>query len=142
MKRLSADEGGRESRLSPSALKALQAYSFPGNVRELENILERAMALSLGDVIEIEDLLLDSLVEEASGNLVGERDDGKISGQLQDYLDHVEKGAINEALAKTSGNRTAAARLLGVTFRSLRYRMERLNMKGDKGDRDDKDEGE
>lgn len=125
--RLASDAGMRTPRLSAAAEAALLAYSFPGNVRELENILERAMALSLGEVIEEEDLYL-----EPGGDGPEAGSESGMPGSLQDYLDLVEKQAINEALGKTSGNRTAAARVLGVTFRSLRYRMERLGMKGDK----------
>lgn len=125
--RLANDAGMRTPRLSAAAERALLAYSFPGNVRELENILERAMALSIGDVIEEEDLYLDPGENGQDGATVS-----GVPGSLQDYLDQVEKQAIVDALGKTSGNRTAAARVLGVTFRSLRYRMERLGMKGDK----------
>ncbi len=125
LKRLSAESGVRLPRLTQQAESALGSYSFPGNVRELENILERALALSLGDEIEQDDLHLDPAeCTQASGQIQED--------SLQAYLDAVEKQAINEALGKTSGNRTAAARVLGVTFRSLRYRMERLGMKGER----------
>jgi two-component system response regulator PilR (NtrC family) len=105
--------------LTPAAERALAEYPFPGNVRELENILERAIALLQGDKIDVADLHLSPAVAEAS---VGSPQ------ALQDYLDGVEKQAILDALKKTRFNRTAAARLLGVTFRSLRYRMERLGL--------------
>lgn len=113
--------GESHPRLSSDALKALELYSFPGNVRELENILERATALSSGDGIEGEDLHLDS--EEMAGEVAG-----RGSETLDDYLNRLERQAILEALQKTDGNRTAAARLLGVTFRSMRYRLERLGI--------------
>ena len=108
-------------RLSAAALKAMQLYAFPGNVRELENILERATALRSGDLIEAEDLYL----EPGEG---GGEELGRGSESLDDYLNRLERQAILEALQKTEGNRTAAARLLGVTFRSLRYRLERLGI--------------
>ena len=108
-------------RLSDGALKALQLYSFPGNVRELENILERATALSADEVIEADDLHLEP--EELPGEAAG-----RGSESLDDYLNRLERQAILEALQKTDGNRTAAARLLGVTFRSMRYRLERLGI--------------
>ncbi|MDP5240191.1 sigma-54 dependent transcriptional regulator [Uliginosibacterium sp. 31-16] len=131
LERLSADAGLRAPRLTTHALNALQGYGFPGNVRELENILERALALSLGDEIDVDDLHLEPQdCEGAASNA-----DLANGGALQDYLDQVERQAIVDALAKTSGNRTAAARVLGVTFRSLRYRMERLGMKGDKSEK-------
>ncbi|AXS79112.1 sigma-54 dependent transcriptional regulator [Dechloromonas sp. HYN0024] len=114
--------GDMPPKLSTGALKALAYYSFPGNVRELENILERATALCSGDLIEVEDLHLGP--EEMSGS----EDQGRGSETLDEYLNRLERLAILEALQKSEGNRTAAARLLGVTFRSMRYRLERLGI--------------
>ncbi|MBL8421534.1 MAG: sigma-54-dependent Fis family transcriptional regulator, partial [Dechloromonas sp.] len=94
---------------------------FPGNVRELENVLERATALCSGGAIEAGDLQL------APDDTGGEAP-GRGSETLDDYLNRLERQAVLEALQKTEGNRTAAARLLGVTFRSLRYRLERLGI--------------
>ena len=120
LERLSHD--GRASpvnfEIAADAVETLTNYSFPGNVRELENILERAMALTTGTVIHSQDL---ALVPHEVG-------DGPISGSLQDHLDQVERQVILEALEKTDGNRTVAARLLGITFRSMRYRMARLGL--------------
>lgn len=107
--------------LAGNALLALARYSFPGNVRELENILERATALRAGAEITVDDLQL--APEEMAEGAVG-----RGSETLDDYLNRLEKQAILEALQKTGQNRTAAARLLGVTFRSLRYRLERLGI--------------
>ncbi len=120
--------------LSGKAREALMAYAFPGNVRELENILERALALHMGEAIEVGDLHLTPGEHERITGVEGELPVtlGGVALEresLQDYLDRVERQAIFDALDKTNGNRTAAARLLGVTFRSLRYRMERLAMK-------------
>ncbi|HQL10771.1 MAG TPA: helix-turn-helix domain-containing protein, partial [Lentisphaeria bacterium] len=112
---------GSEAHLSTDALRALEHYSFPGNVRELENILERATALCSGAAIEVEDLHL-SVVESPEDKA------GRGSETLDDYLNRLEKQAILEALQKTGNNRTAAARLLGITFRSMRYRLERLGI--------------
>ena len=108
--------------MSAAALKALEFYSFPGNVRELENILERATALCSGDSIEVDDLHLgpEELHEQGL--------EGRGAETLDDYLNRLERQAILEALQKAEGNRTAAARLLGVTFRSMRYRLERLGI--------------
>lgn len=114
--------GDMPPRLSADAIKALQQYAFPGNVRELENILERATALCSGDVIEADDLHLEP------EDMGGVESAGRGSETLDDYLNRIERQAILEALQKTDGNRTAAARLLGVTFRSMRYRLERLGI--------------
>jgi two-component system response regulator PilR (NtrC family) len=101
---------------------ALGAHNFPGNVRELENILERAIALTGGDEIRPEDLQLSPPVESDEPPPPGNK------WPLQDYLDRVEREAILEALERTRFNRTAAAKILGITFRALRYRMERLGI--------------
>ncbi len=107
--------------ISAQALQALATYPFPGNVRELENILERATALYSGAAIDVGDLQL-------GPDEIGGDNPGRGSETLDDYLNRLERQAIFEALQKTDGNRTAAARLLGVTFRSLRYRLERLGI--------------
>ena len=124
--RLASEAGLPAPRLTQSALKALGEYPFPGNVRELENILERTLALTSGSEVIAEDLHLAPL-SEAVGEAMPAVE-GKCETSLQDFLDRVEKQAILEALQKTRFNRTAAAKLLGVTFRSLRYRMERLGL--------------
>ena len=116
-----AGTDGRTLRLSGDAQTALAGYDFPGNVRELENILERAVALCGGEEIQIGDLRL------APARQSGEAPTGG-KWPLQDYLDRLEREAILEALGMTRFNRTAAARVLGITFRALRYRMERLGI--------------
>ena len=124
LSRLSREAGVPMPRLTAGALKALGDYPYPGNVRELENILERVLALIGGSEINVEDLHLAPSVELEDAPQAASGTDAS----LQDYLDRVEKQAILDALQKTRFNRTAAARLLGVTFRSLRYRMERLGL--------------
>jgi two-component system response regulator PilR (NtrC family) len=125
-----AAQGGAPSRLSPAALDALARYDFPGNIRELENILERATALSGSAEIGVEDLRIDPLASEQPEGGDSQREAaGLPSLPLPDYLDRVEREAITQALARTGFNRTAAAKLLGVTFRALRYRMQRLEIR-------------
>jgi two-component system response regulator PilR (NtrC family) len=121
--RLASAAGRPVPRLTEAALEALRRYAFPGNVRELENILERAFALADGDTVGAEDLNL-TLERQAAGNGAA----GWENSSLQDYLDQMEREAILKALEQTGGNKTAAARLLGVTFRSLRYRLDRLGI--------------
>ena len=120
--RLAPAAGAGRAHLSPAALAVLQAYPFPGNTRELENILERAVALATGDEIQPQDLQL----APPPSSLDPAGTDAK--WPLPEYLDRVEREAILEALEKTRFNRTAAAKMLGVTFRALRYRMERLGI--------------
>jgi two-component system, NtrC family, response regulator PilR len=116
---------GGGAKLEPEAIAALEKYPFPGNVRELENILERGLSLAADPQnITADDLHLTPVADESDGAMPpGEK------WPLQDYLDRVERAAINEALEKTRFNRTAAAKLLGITFRAMRYRMERLGIK-------------
>ena len=114
--------GAYRPKMMPEALRALCTYAYPGNVRELENILERASALCVDGKVVLDDLQLADELAVAEGSV------GRDGETLDDHVNRIEKQLILEALAKTGFNRTAAARLLGVTFRSLRYRIERLGI--------------
>ena len=111
-------------RLTADASEALQRYSFAGNVRELENILERALTLCNGAEISAQDLQLQADVPDldSEDTVMG----GKES--LDDYLERVERATIEKALTQTHQNKTAAAKLLGISFRALRYKLEKLGI--------------
>ena len=130
LQRLAAQNDVPPAQLSAPALEELMAYDFPGNVRELENILERALALSPGGELGSADLALHRIApDEEAEEREAQPAVKPLDTPLPAYLDQLERDAILQALGKTGFNRTAAARLLGITFRQLRYRMQRLNIK-------------
>jgi two-component system response regulator PilR (NtrC family) len=130
LERLAGPERAAPPRLSEKALAELMAYDFPGNVRELENILERALALSQSEELGPEDLALHRIApDDADAEAAEAQSSQPLEGPLPAYLDKLEREAILQALGKTGFNRTAAARLLGITFRQLRYRMQRLGIR-------------
>ena len=115
--------------LDDEARQVLSHYPFPGNVRELENILERATTLCEGSVISVTDLHLPEVAggpDSLSGEQVPEMKPGTVS--LDIYMDTIEKDALLKALEQTRYNKTAAAELLGITFRALRYRLKKLGL--------------
>lgn len=125
-----AREFGKEVRkISPFALDLLTGYPFPGNVRELENIIERSVALEMTNIILPENLILKGNGQEAAvpgGQPAPDIPDGGID--LNAELASYEGELIGKALKKARGSKTAAAKLLSVSFDSLRYRMEKLGL--------------
>ena len=122
--RIAASNGQAKARIAPEALKRLLRHPFTGNVRELENILERATALCDEQLIQPDDL---GIVAEPAA--VTDTPAAPEQGEgLEAYLTEVERRAILQALDDTRWNRTAAARQLGISFRALRYRLEKLGL--------------
>jgi two-component system response regulator PilR (NtrC family) len=142
LRRLGRRLGGAGPTLSASALALLSGYAFPGNVRELENILERALTLCTGAEIGPEDLQLRAPAaprsaapasvalpaSAAAAATPGTTDSSGSGAALGDQLEHIERDAIIKALEQTRYNKTAAAKLLGMTFRALRYRVKKLGI--------------
>ncbi|MGZ8199378.1 MAG: sigma-54-dependent transcriptional regulator [Methylosarcina sp.] len=120
--KLTGNDNLDQASISPSAISALQRYQFPGNIRELENILERALALYDGKSIEVDDLNLPLRANMDSEPLKYD----PAMGSLEDYLEKIEKEAIMLALEENKWNKTAAAKQLGLSFRSFRYRLKKL----------------
>jgi two-component system, NtrC family, response regulator PilR len=122
LSRLASRQNGPTPHLTEKAQAALLEYEFPGNVRELENVLERALALCSGEQIDVEDLLLPT----ETG--VVERHAVESGAPLGTHLEEIEREAIVKALEQSRYNKTAAAKKLGITFRALRYRIKKLGI--------------
>jgi two-component system response regulator PilR (NtrC family) len=124
LRRLADGSGQAPARLTPQTLIALKGYRFPGNVRELENMLERAYTLCENDQINAEDLRLaePARASEQDGPSLADIDN------LEDYLESIERKLILQALEETRWNRTAAAQRLNLSFRSMRYRLKKLGL--------------
>ena len=134
--RIGTAHGTAEARLENSAVNALNNYTFPGNVRELENILERALALSDGDSITADDLQFASAtIRDSASSQDGNSERSNKAyeshdayGDLEGYLEDIEREMISRALEQCRWNKTATAKMLGISFRSLRYRQKKLGL--------------
>jgi two-component system response regulator PilR (NtrC family) len=130
LRRFALEQGRSPPRLAPETERLLLAHAWPGNVRELANVIERAMALSAGEVLEPASLppgLRGPPAAPPGSSMPGLPEAGI---DLQAHLDAVERGLLEEALARTGGVKTEAARLLSLTFRSLRYRLAKYGIGG------------
>lgn len=138
MRRFSAEMGKELRGFTPDAFRALMTYDFPGNVRELENVLERAATLAGSPVIGLGDFPseLSGLAGGTAPHLLHLPEEGC---RLDEVLNEVERRLVIEALDRTGGVRTQAAKLLGISFRSLRYRLEKQHL--DMGDPEEEEEG-
>jgi len=135
MQRLSARIDVSAPQISGEARDALHSYAFPGNVRELENILERAIALSTSGIIGLQDLQLrSSAVSPSAVDIAAALAStappaiAETGAALGDQLENLERDAIIRALEQTRYNKTAAAKILGMSFRALRYRVKKLGI--------------
>ena len=129
LEKLARENAQADLSLEGSALQALCQYDFPGNVRELENILERATTLCDNSTITLADLQL-PVAGTADTRPAQQIPEMTTAGTvpLDDYMENIEKDALLKALEQTRYNKTAAARLLGITFRALRYRLKKLGL--------------
>jgi two-component system response regulator PilR (NtrC family) len=124
LRRLAEGSGLTAASITIEALDKLKCYRFPGNVRELENMLERAYTLCENDQIQADDLRL----ADAAPAMEGSEASLAQIDNLEDYLEEIERKLIMQALEETRWNRTAAAQRLGLTFRSMRYRLKKLGI--------------
>jgi two-component system, NtrC family, response regulator PilR len=130
VRKLAAEHGRQITGVDPDAMSALMSHSYPGNVRELENLIERSVTLAQGDRISSDTLPTLSPLS-AAGARLGPAPELPDEGlDLEKVVEDFERGILIKALERTRGNRTEAARLLGVTFRSLRYRLSKLGITG------------
>lgn len=130
LEKISREWGLTAPALDQTAIKALQSYAFPGNVRELENIIERAATLCDGGKISELDLSLPSANGplQTSDNASGDSHLQGASGRLEEYLAEIEKEIISEALENNRWNKTESAKTLGVTFRQFRYKLKKYEL--------------
>lgn len=130
VRKFAAEHGRKVAGAEPDSMSALMAYHFPGNVRELENLIERAVTLAATDRLGLDAFPTLSSVTSPATPLTAVPTVPETGLDLEHVVENFERSIIISALERTSGNRTEAARLLGVTFRSLRYRLSKLGITG------------
>src|SRR5262249_17396646 len=136
MRSFATEQAKEMTGIAPAAMKRLEEYDFPGNVRELENVVERAVALSSESVIDAD--VLPSFRASARAPADPALDFPPDGVDLDRLVHDYERAIVTKALERAGGVRKKAAALLGITFRSLRYRLEKLGFdKGDDGSEDD-----
>ncbi|MCC6296045.1 MAG: sigma-54-dependent Fis family transcriptional regulator, partial [Pseudomonadales bacterium] len=142
LQRFGAEAGIEPPLLSAAALAALERYDFPGNVRELENILERAFTLCENQRIEVHDLRLMAGDAASTRSPAPARPDAAAAdgpplptdaeiaaaGSLEAYLENIERAVLERTLVATRWNKTAAAERLGISFRQVRYKLKKLEI--------------
>ena len=143
LEKITTKNAMEERMISDDAIRVLEAYEFPGNIRELENILERACALSENTLITPENLQLNNQVTATPNSTTNEQTSTKEPPKdttaaelnydyneqsIDEYLENIEKNILLATLEKNRWNRTATAKTLGITFRSLRYRLKKLGL--------------
>ena len=128
LEKLSLESGMKSPVLSDNAWSGLEAYYFPGNIRELENILQRAITLCDGNLITVDDLQLPSHTDGEIKPVSDVNIQANGEAALDSYLGDIERQTILNALEKTRWNKTKAAKLLGISLRALRYRLEKLGL--------------
>ncbi|MDQ6983306.1 MAG: helix-turn-helix domain-containing protein, partial [Ghiorsea sp.] len=122
--------GGSNVHISDACMQKLSSLPLAGNVRELENTLQRLLALSDDDALDIH--LLDELQHNNQTQAISLHHLQEQGISLDAQLEHIEKSLVEEALIQTQNNATQAAKLLGISFRSMRYRMQKLGLKEEK----------
>lgn len=128
LKRLAVAYEVSPIQISSDAMDTLSKYSFPGNIREMENILERAFALCENQTIQADDLGIKIHKADSNQAPQGEAPRFVPGTSLEDYLEEIEREVITQALEENRWNKTATAKALGITFRALRYRLKKLDL--------------
>ena len=127
VQKLSKDLGSRAKDISPGAMDRLLEYSWPGNVRELENTIERSLVLAGGQRLEVADMRIEAARNVSAASAPSQTQPLLPEGET---LEHWEQMMIKEAMRRANGNKSQAARMLGLTRNALRYRLSQMGLDG------------